>query len=161
MLRRGSLKVFECGRLISVVNKQAITSFLKPSLVVVIIVGIFVPVMFVGLADRYAFTCGGDGHKCEGMDIQKPYLYGIPCGCWLVWILSSAPLLMIEYSFFSNPAGAAVDSIIWETAAVGSISVIAFTTNIVYYYLAACFVAFIFRKIRNKPSAQGLEHIKS
>lgn len=80
---------------ILLVRKQAI-GFFKPSLVVIIVMGIFVSVMFVGHADRYAFTCGGDGHNCEGMNIQKPYLYGIPCGCWLIWVLSSAPLLTVE-----------------------------------------------------------------
>lgn len=47
---------------ILLVRKQAI-GFFKPSLVVIIVMGIFVSVMFVGHADRYAFTCGGDGHN--------------------------------------------------------------------------------------------------
>jgi len=79
---------------ILLVRKQAI-GFFKPSLVVIIVMGIkcrscllVMPTDTLSLAAVMVTT--------EGMNIQKPYLYGIPCGCWLIWVLSSAPLLTVE-----------------------------------------------------------------
>jgi len=140
-------------------SSKVLLHLFKPSLAVIILTGLLVSTMIIGLADRYGFTCGGDGHKCEGMGIQKPLLYGIPCFCWVIWVISSAPLLIESYvppvtEFIQNSPHI-------ESDAFGKYSIIGFTTNIIYYYVASCIALFIWRKRQGTISFERTPTVKS
>ncbi|MGI0013159.1 MAG: hypothetical protein ACREBU_06930 [Nitrososphaera sp.] len=111
--------------------KWALMGFFKPGLWTVIILGVFVPVALLGHIQSYAFTCGGDGRKCVGTDIQKPPLYdeirGYPF--WLIWVFSIAPLI---------PFATAVQSTQADFMAM----------NFVYYYLVSCVVGGLWKFFR-------------
>ncbi|MGI0016028.1 MAG: hypothetical protein ACREBU_21615, partial [Nitrososphaera sp.] len=125
-------------------KSQAVRFSFKPSLAVVILTGLLVSTMIVGLADRYAFTCGGSGRKCEGTRIEKPVLYGIPCGCWLIWILTSAPLVWIQ-SYASPTLTDYLESTRFESALFGGYTIAGLVANIIYYYLGSCIVVYLWR----------------
>ena len=125
--------------LICGMGKQAtIVRFLKPSLWTAIILGIFIPVALLGHIQTYAFTCGGDGHKCVGTDIQKPPLFDAIRGYpfWLIWVFSIAPLI---------PFASAIQSYLVNFE--GTVYIF-FAANFIYYYLASCVIAFSWNKFR-------------
>ena len=115
-------------------NKQAILTFFKPSIWTAIILGIFIPVALLGHIQTYAFTCGGDGHKCEGTGIEKPALYDAIRGYpfWLIWVFSIAPLI---------PFTTAVQSLLTDSLYVF------FALNFIYYYLCSCVIGLVWRTI--------------
>ena len=123
----------------TIVVRADLVSLFRPTPAIVILTALLTSVMIIGLADRYAFTCGGSGYKCEGTGIERPVLYGIPCYCWTFWIISSAPLVFAIQDFPDGPR--------IEGALFGTYSLFAFVANIIYYYLASCVVFFVWRKI--------------
>src|SRR2546428_14068420 len=115
-------------------NRQAILTFFKPGIWTAIILGIFIPVALLGHIQTYAFTCGGDGHKCEGTGIEKPALYDAIRGYpfWLIWVFSIAPLI---------PFTTAVQSLFTDSLYAF------FALNFIYYYLCSCVIGLVWRTI--------------
>jgi hypothetical protein len=132
--------------------RQTIARFFKPGMAVILFTTVFTAVMIVGLADRYAFTCGGSGHKCEGIGIERPLLYGIPCYCWVIWVMTSAPILWLQ--FYGLPQLTENDdAFMIESSLFGGYSALALAINIGYYYVGSCALVYSCRKMKSSPKS--------